>query len=183
MNNAKYTLQYRDLAKNFSCGNIVIDNFLKSGDALDENQGITYVLLSDKKDFIIGYYNVEVGRVDQADRIGDNIVYKPMGGTVNINYLAVHNKFQGTKLAEIEGQKIYLGDYLLRHCERLILELRKQVGIVFVTLNSTKQGYHLYHDRNSYMDFEDDMSTFVEESDYGCHKLYKCVDDIIKPRN
>lgn len=79
MNIEKYTLQYRDLAKNFSCGNIVIDNFLKSGDALDENQGITYVLLSDKKDFIIGYYNVEVGRVDQADRISDNIVYKPMG--------------------------------------------------------------------------------------------------------
>ena len=56
MNIEKYTLQYRDLAKNFSCGNIVIDNFLKSGDALDENQGITYVLLSNKKDFIIGYY-------------------------------------------------------------------------------------------------------------------------------
>ncbi|WP_285825393.1 hypothetical protein [Schaedlerella arabinosiphila] len=42
----------------------MIDNFLKNGDALDENQGITYVMLSDKKDFIIGYYNIEVGCVD-----------------------------------------------------------------------------------------------------------------------
>ncbi len=61
----KYKLEYEPLAKHFSCGNIVIDDFLKSGDALDENQGITYILLSDDKDFIIGYYNISVGRVDQ----------------------------------------------------------------------------------------------------------------------
>lgn len=48
MNIEKYTHQYTNLAKNFECGNIVIDNFLRSGDALDENQGIIYVLLSDK---------------------------------------------------------------------------------------------------------------------------------------
>ena len=67
----------------------MIDNFLKNGDALDENQGITYVMLSDKKDFIIGYYNIEVGRVDQIEIVGNHRIYKPMGGTANINYLAV----------------------------------------------------------------------------------------------
>jgi len=35
--------------------------------ALDFNQGITYVLLSDDKDFIIGYFNISVGRIDQID--------------------------------------------------------------------------------------------------------------------
>ena len=64
MNIKKYTEKYRDLAQDFTCGNFVIDRFLKNGDALDENQGITYVLLSDEEDFIIGYYNIEVGRVD-----------------------------------------------------------------------------------------------------------------------
>ena len=102
-----------------------------------------------------------------------------MGGAVNINYLAIHSKYQGTKIAEFDGQKIYLGDYLLRDCEKRILQLRKEVGIVFITLYSTEQGYHLYHERNSYEDFEDDMSTFVQESDYTCYRLYKCVDDII----
>lgn len=154
-------------------------NFLKSGNALDENQGITYVMLSEKKDVIIGFYNIEVGRVDQIDNIGENVIYQPMGGAVNINYLAIDNKYQGTKIAEIDGQNIYLGDYLLRDCEKRILQLRKEVGIVFVTLYSTMQGYHLYHERNSYEDFEDDMSTFVQESDNECYKLYKCVDDII----
>lgn len=176
----KYTPEYEVLAKSFECGNFVIDNFLKSGNALDENQGITYILLSHKKDFIIGYYNIEVGRVDQIEDIGDHVIYKPMGGSVNINYLAIHSKYQGTKIAETEGRKIYLGDYLLRDCEKRILMLRKEVGIVFVTLYSTEQGYHLYHERNSYEDFEDDMSTFVQERDEKCHKLYKCVDDIIR---
>ena len=75
----KYTFQYRDLEKNFNCGNIIIDDFLGSGDALDKNQGITYILLSDQKDFIIGYYNMEVGRFDQIEHTGDSTVYKPMG--------------------------------------------------------------------------------------------------------
>lgn len=175
----KYTSEYESLKDKFTCGNIVIDNFLKSGNALDENQGITYVMLSEKKDVIIGFYNIEVGRVDQIDNIGGNVIYQPMGGAVNINYLAIDNKYQGTKIAEIDGQNIYLGDYLLRDCEKRILQLRKEVGIVFVTLYSTMQGYHLYHERNSYEDFEDDMSTFVQESDNECYKLYKCVDDII----
>lgn len=179
MNITKYTSEYKALKANFSCGNIVIDNFLKSDNALDENQGITYVLLSDKKDAIIGYFNIEVGRVDQIETIGGNILYKPMGGSVNINYLAIDSKYQGTKIAEIDGKNIYLGDYLLRDCEKRILQLRKAVGIVFITLYSTKQGYHLYHERNSYEIFEDDMSTFVQESDEGCYRLYKCVDDII----
>lgn len=180
MNIVKYTSEYENLKNQFTCGNVVIDNFLKNGGALDENQGITYILLSDKKDVIIGYYNIEVGRVDQIENVGSNVIYKPMGGTVNINYLAIDSKYQGTKIAEIKGNNIYLGDYLLRDCEKRILQLRKQVGIVFVTLYSTKQGYHLYHVRNSYEDFEDDMSTFVSERDNECYKLYKCVDDMIE---
>lgn len=73
MNIVKYTSEYENLRNNFTCGNIVIDNFLKSNNALDENQGITYVMLSDKKDVIIGFYNIEVGRVDQIDNIGGSV--------------------------------------------------------------------------------------------------------------
>lgn len=176
----KYTREFENLKNHFECGNIMIDNFLENGDALDENQGITYVMLSDKKDFIIGYYNIEVGRVDQIEIVGNHRIYKPMGGTVNINYLAVHSGYQGTKIAETGDGKIYLGDILLNDCEKRILELRKQVGITFVTLCSTEEGYHLYKVRNSYEDFEEDMNTFVQESDQKCYKLYKCVDDIIE---
>lgn len=176
----KYTREYENLRVSFKCGNNIIDNFLREGNALDENQGITYVMLSDKRDVIIGYYNIEVGRIDQREEVGNNIFYRPMGGTVNINYLAIHRDFQGIKVATVDDKNIYLGDILLNDCERRILSLRKQVGITFITLYSTNEGYHLYKGRNSYEDFEDDMSTFVQESDQKCFKLYKCIDDIVE---
>ena len=180
MNIVRYTSELEHLAKNFKCGNDVIDMFLHDGNALDENQGITYVLLSDESDFIIGYYNIEVGRVDLLESVGEKTIYTPMGGSVNINNLAIHSDFQRINFAEDGDKKIYLGDIILRDCEKRILELRNKVGISFVTLYSTQEGYHLYHVRNSYEEFEDDMSTFVQESNISCHKLYKWVDDIIE---
>ena len=139
----KYTREYENLRDSFKCGNNIIDNFLREGNALDENQGITYVMLSDKRDVIIGYYNIEVGRIDQREEVGNNIFYRPMGGTDNINYLAIHRDFQGIKVATVDDKNIYLGDILLNDCERRILSLRKQVGITFITLYSTNEGYHL----------------------------------------
>lgn len=127
----KFNSDFRSLAETFMCGNIIIDNFLKSSDAFDLNQGITYIMLPENEDIIIGYYNISAGRVDQIEQIGDFVRYIPMGGAS------------------------------------------------FITLYSTKEGYHLYHERNSYENFDNDMSTFVPESDKSCYKLYKWIDDII----
>lgn len=175
----KFSREHWNLVQKFTCGNMIIDHFLKDGNALDPNQGITYLLLSADKNFIIGYYNIEAGRIDQVESIGDRKVIVPMGGAININYLAVHIAYQHTKIAESDGQRIYFGDYLLHDCEKRILKLSREVGVAFITLYSTEQGYHMYHHRNSYENFEDDMSTFVKESDRSSYKLYKCVDDII----
>ena len=106
MNIVKYTSEYKELAKNFKYGNEVIDKFLRDGSALDENQGITYILLSDENNFIIGYYNIEVGRVDQIEVIREKEYYKPMGGAININYLAIHSDYQGLEIAKIDERKI-----------------------------------------------------------------------------
>ena len=173
----KFTEEYKILANDFRCGNIVIDNFIKSSDALDENQGITYILLSEEKNFIIGYYNISASRIDRMEMVNDDTYYIPMGGTVNINYLAVDERLQHREI--VENSKIYFGDYILRDCEKRIMKLRHDIGVMFVTLYSTEEGYHLYHDRNSYEDFEEDMSTFMEESNKTCYKLYTCVDDIL----
>ena len=180
MNIKKYTKEYESLAGQFTCGNIIIDNFLHDGSALDVNRGITYVMLSEENDCIIGYYNIENGRVDRIETVGDNDVYQLMGGAINVNYLAIHSDWQGLLVAQDEENKIYLGDLLLRDCEKRILNLREETGISFVTICSTDEGYHLYHVRNGYEDFEEDMNTVVQESDVGCHKLYKWVDDIVE---
>lgn len=179
MNIKRYTKEYENLANSFSCGNAIIDNFLYDGSALDINRGITYVMLSDEEDFIIGYYNIENGRVDRIDTIGGKDIYELMGGSISINYLAIHNAFQRKLVAQNSSNKIYLGDLLLHDCEDRIANLRNQTGISFVTVCSTNEGYHLYHVRNGYEDFEDDMNTVVQESEFNCHKLYKCVDDIV----
>ena len=100
-----------------------------------------------------------------------------MGGAANINYLAIHKKYQKKRL--VPDRSIYLGDYLLCDCEKRILNLSRQIGILFITLCSTEEGYHLYHNRNSYEDFEEDMNIVVNESDKSCYKLYKWVEDII----
>ena len=161
MNIKKYTPEYEGIAKEFTCGNIIIDNFLHDDSALDKNRGITYIMLSDEDDYIIGFYNIENGRVDRVDTIGDEDIFELMGGAININYLAIHKDLQGTLIAQTGENKIYLGDLLLRDCEKRILNLREETGITFVTVCSTAEGYHLYHIRNGYEDFEEDMNTVV----------------------
>lgn len=179
MNIVKYSNEYQNLVKDFDCGNVVLNNFINSSDALDKSQGITYILLSDKKDFIIGYYNISAGRVDLIEQFGERINYLPMGGSVNINYLAIHSIYQHKKIGTLKsGQGFYLGDFLLHDCEKRIMKLKEDIGIMFITLYSTEEGYNLYHNRNSYENFETDMNTFIGERDIECYKLYKCIDDM-----
>jgi len=177
MNIIKYTKELKHLANAFTCGNIVIDNFLKSNQSLDPNIGVTYILLSDDETYLIGYYNIVVGRVDQFEMVGNSFMYSPMGGSIHINYLAIDINYQHMAL-EPNGH-FYFGDLLLRDCEARIVALQEKVGVQFVTLGSTNEGYHMYHDRNNYDEFDDDMSSFEQESDVGTIKLYKCIDDII----
>lgn len=55
MNIKKYTKKNENLAKKFTCGNIVIDKFLHDGSALDVNRGITYIMLSDDNNCTNGW--------------------------------------------------------------------------------------------------------------------------------
>lgn len=173
----KYTKELKHLAETFTCGNIVIDNFLKGSQSLDPNVGATYVLLSDDEKCMIGYYTISVGRIDQFEIIGNSFIYSPMGGSIHINYLAIDVNYQHTPL-EPNGH-FYFGDFLLRSCESKIVALQQEVGVQFVTICSTREGYRMYHDRNNYEEFEDDMSSFEQDSDLSAIKLYKCIDDIM----
>ena len=55
MNIKKYTKKNENLAKKFTCGNIVIDKFLHDGSAMDVNRGITYIMLSDDNNCTNGW--------------------------------------------------------------------------------------------------------------------------------
>lgn len=172
----KYESKYRHLLASFDCGNPAINKYIHNELGTDVDGCVSYLLFSDeKKDALMGFYSIETGRLDQHCDDGQ---ITPMGGTINISYLALDIKYQHTFLRKTQdGQNFYIGDYLLEDCENRIQELSSKVGISFITLYSSEDGYHMYHDRNDYVDFEDDMSTVVRDSDVGCKKLYKWLSD------
>lgn len=170
----KLTNENHHLVNTFDCKNSVINNFLKSENALDSNQGVTYILLNDNKDEVIGFYNIGISRIDQVQTIGDNTYSTYMGGAAVINYLALDSSLQHTY---IEDGYSY-GDYLLICCEDNLLSLRSKIGFSFIAISSTQEGLHLYKDKHDYEEFEEDMSIVVQESDKQCIKLYKWADDL-----
>ena len=172
----KYSPEYHHFLASFDCGNPVINEYAHNSLGTDIDSGIPYLLMSKDKSKLMGFYSIEAGRLDQSD---DGKHISPMGGTVNISYLALDKEYQHRWLGKTaNGNNYYIGDFLLNDCESRILALSKDVGITFITLYSSEEGYHMYHDRNSYEDFEDDMVTVVQDSDVGCKKLYKWVSDI-----
>ena len=170
----KLTNENHHLVNTFDCKNSVINNFLKSENALDSNQGVTYILLNDIKDEVIGFYNIGISRIDQVQTIGGTTYSTYMGGAAVINYLALDSSLQHTY---IENGYSY-GDYLLTCCEDNLLSLRNQIGFTFIAISSTQEGLHLYRDKHDYEEFEEDMSIVVQESDKQCIKLYKWADDL-----
>lgn len=159
------------LASNFKCGNIHIDNFLKSNQALDDGFGKTYVWLEDDNAGIIGYYNISVGCVDSLE--GE--AHVKMGGAIHINEFALDTKYRGVSAAP--GTDINLSDLLLKDCINRVLFLRSEfVGFSFITLQSTKEGYGLYS-RNEFEDIEDDMSVSkLPDSEKSCWSMYLALD-------
>lgn len=170
----KLTNENHHLVNTFDCKNTVINNFLKSENALDLNQGVTYILLNDTKNEVIGFYNIGISRIDQVQTIGRNTYSTYMCGAAVINYLALDSSLQHTYIEE--GYSY--GDYLLTCCEDKLLSLRNQIGFTFIAISSTQEGLHLYRDKHDYEEFEEDMSIVVQESDKQCVKLYKWVDDL-----
>ena len=155
------------LTASFDCKNTVINNFLKSENALDLNQGVTYILLNNSNDGIIGFYNIGISRIDQVQSIGNTTYSTYMGGTAVLNYLALNEPFQHTYMLPEDSYSY--GDYLLDNCESKLLSLRNQIGFSFIVISSTQEGLHLY---------KEDMSIVVQESDKQCIKLYKWADDL-----
>ena len=135
-------------------------------------------MLSDDEDFLVGYYNISAGRMDNIQEINGVEYYEPMGGSVNINFLAIRKEYQGQSQTPAGEPKLYLGDLLLNDCEKRILHIRESIGLSFITLYSTEEGHQLY-ERNDYSLFEEDMSTFISERDKDCYKMYKWIDDLL----
>lgn len=169
INVVQYDAGLQKLASSFHSGNEYLDQFLRQTDSLNDNFGKTYVFLSEDNKYIIGYYNLGLGYIEEID-YG---LRKKIGGAVHINCFALDQRYHGyLQTVTMEGIRINLSDILLSECMERIEEIRQgYVGFSFVTLNSTKEGYSLYV-RNGFEKLDDDMHFSAKESDVECVPMY-----------
>lgn len=162
----------KELALNFCCGNIFIDSFLRSQQALDDGFGKSYIWLEDDGSRIIGFYNISVGSIDYTD---SDARYK-MGGAAHINEFAIDQKYQGISAGDGKTDA-HLSDLLLEDCIKRIMFIRdNHIGFSFVTLQSTKEGHSLY-ERNEFCEIESDMNiSDVEGAEGKCTPMYLALD-------
>ena len=158
--------EYWKLAECFHCGNIHIDNFLRSGEALNGNVCRTYVYLNDDATEIIGFYSISTGCVELEDA---GLLLK-IGGSIHITDFALDEKYHGWEI-ESDGIKVKLSDVLLIDCIDRIKELQTKVGFAFITLNATNEGYSLYK-RNSFDEIEEDMHIPNDKKETDCIPMY-----------
>ena len=144
-----YNASLQKLALSFRSGNAYLDQFLRQEISLDYNLGLGYV---------------------EQEEYG---IVKKIGGAVHINNFALAEKYHGVVQTYTEqGIRINLSDILLDECMQKIEEIRKKyIGFAFVTLTSTREGYHLY-ERNGFEKLDDDMSFSREESEVECIPMY-----------
>ena len=167
-----YDASLQQLASSFHSGNDYLDRFLRVPDSLDDNIGKTYVLVFEDRKTILGYYNLGVGYIEQFI---DGAVRK-IGGSIHINCFALDETYQGLQLGSPNGGQIKLSDVLLADCMQRISDIRQNhLGFAFVTLSSTREGYHLYL-RNGFEKLDDDMNFSMEEAEDGCIPMYYAID-------
>ena len=156
----------------FDCGNTRLNSFFCGAEALDIGIGKTYVLLSDDESVMLGYYNLTTGMINEVDNPHTRI-----GGSVHINCFALDNDYHGLlQDQDRNGKTIKLSDIFFQQCIRTILSLREEVGFTFITLSSTREGYHLYK-RAMFEDIEDDMFIAEKEMEQdGCVAMYYPLD-------
>jgi len=174
----EYCESYRELAKHFHSGNDYLDAFLRGPSALDDGYGKTYVFLTEKRDAIIGYYNISTGTLDQRDDCGiSKSGHVKIGGAIHINGFALDDHFRGIEIPNVrEGVRYTIADMLLEDCIERILEIRKSsVGFSFITLCSTKEGFSLYK-RNEFDELEEDLSFSITETETECTFMYLPID-------
>lgn len=106
------TLHDRTLCETFHCGNIILDEFIRSDRAMEKWYGKTYVLLNDNHSRMIGFYNITTADMEYLD---NQKRYKA-AGAIHINMLGVDMSYQGIVGYDVAHHPLVFADYLLNDC-------------------------------------------------------------------
>ncbi len=165
----KLDLQHRELVKKFSCGNMILDNFLKSQQSFDSGIGVTYIYLTEDQNRVVGYYNISAGCVDYLDnglRLRD-------AGAIHLNYFAVDLAFQK------KNNNMGISDLLLEDCVQRVHVIRENIlGFNYITLDSTQEALGLYQ-RHGFQKIELDEGIIFSpyKNEYTSIPMYLFLDE------
>lgn len=167
----KMSKDYLSIVANFDSGNSYLDTYIRTWSEYKNQNEVSYLLLESDSS-VVGYFSISAGSLDNID-----ITYRgKMGGAVHINNFAIVKDFQGLTLDILEdGSKFHFSDYLLQMCLGVIYDIRKLLGINFVTLCSTSEGEHFY-ERNAFEYLEDDMILSIGYEEKKCKVMYRALD-------
>lgn len=131
------------IKKNFSCGSVALDNYLKTqaGQDIKKNVSVTYALTFINSNTIIGYYSlasisIDVGEL--SDEFTKKLPKYPMLPGILIGRLAIDSNSQGKKI----------GSHLLIDALKRSVLISDQIGINVIVVDAKDQNaakfYHHY---------------------------------------
>ena len=180
----KYTYESEEniklLCSSFSCGNYVIDNFLKSEDCKNPSICVTYLLLKDEDNVIdlIGYFSLSADAVLYNEY--NSMVPHFNGSAIRIQMFAIDSRFQGKRIQYNESENHTIASFMLSQCISIIENIViKNIGVTYIILSSTKEGYNLYKYSGQFASIDEEYSlTLHEENGNECIDMYKPVFDL-----
>lgn len=135
----------------FTCGNEYIDNYLRN-ERNDSSIAKTYAMTAAGSDKPIGFFSLCTDNVLTCNDEG-HLVFS--GSAIRIHMFAIRKDFQGLRELEIPTENepvlITYGNALMNYCLETIFQIADQVGCAFITVFSTRRGYHLYKKIGSFV--------------------------------
>lgn len=124
------------MINNIHCGNLIIDNFLKT-QSRDPDQYITYLLIDSNK-ILVGFYSLICSSLLEVDSKGKIVSSIP---SIEIKMLVIDKRYQSES---IPNRNFTFAHFMLVNCIETINEISKSIGAEYKVLNSTEEGYNLY---------------------------------------
>lgn len=172
----------KQLCLKFSCGNIVIDNFLKTYKALDITISKTYLFIScgdnDRIIDLIGFFSLSTdSMLEKADNSPVGKVFN--GSAIRIMMFAIDKKYQQSKMNLAFNNRTFASTMLL-YCIKVIRSIvNNHLGASYIVLNSTKEGFNLYSHTGKFEILDEDYAMPIHKEDgEECIMMYKPVFDI-----
>lgn len=151
----------------FSCGNEVIDVFLRE-QALYSRRETTHIFIDEEENRIAAFASLSCSALP----VMSHDIYNDFIPSVELTYFAVDTRYQKLHMTE-DPEDGYFSDSILNLAIDIVYDMAEQdCGAVYITLHATPDGYRLYQ-RNAFRDLAEDFilqrqSIYLE----GCRPMY-----------